>query len=313
MRSLVFAALLSGGLPPVFAEDAGVWLQRMQSANGAQTYVGTFVYERSGNFSTHGIWNAVDAQGSVTQRLLQLDGPAVEALMVDHRVHCSSGGMADSLGLTTRGFAPERLQASYDVRLIGTSRVAGRPAVVLALLPRDPYRFASELHLDRDTGLPLKSLLLGDKGQLLERLQFTMLQPMQEIDPHLLQPSADCQPAAVAPVATRGAASWRAEWMPVGFELLAVLQRPSPVSGEPVQTLLFDDGLARFSIFVEPLRGAMVADARSQLGPTVLVSRRIATADGGVMATVVGEIPLAAAERIALSMQAQPSLEQEDD
>jgi sigma-E factor negative regulatory protein RseB len=41
---------------------------------------------------------------------------------------------------------------------------------------------------------------------------------------------------------------------------------------------------------------------RTQLGPTVAVSRRLKTDDGDVMVTVVGEIPPGTAERVALSM-----------
>lgn len=40
------------------------------------------------------------------------------------------------------------------------------------------------------------------------------------------------------------------------------------------------------------------------MGPTVAVSKRISTADGDVMVTVVGEVPLGTAERVALSMRA---------
>ncbi|MNH46404.1 Sigma factor AlgU regulatory protein MucB precursor [compost metagenome] len=71
-----------------------------------------------------------------------------------------------------------------------------------------------------------------------------------------------------------------------------------------MSSLLYSDGLARFSVFLEPLHGAVVEDARSQLGPTVMVSKRVSTADGDVMVTVVGEIPLGTAERVALSMRA---------
>ena len=74
-----------------------------------------------------------------------------------------------------RKFDPSQLASWYDLRLVGESRVAGRPAVVLAVTPRDQHRYGFELHLDRDTGLPLKSLLLNEKGQLLERFQFTQL------------------------------------------------------------------------------------------------------------------------------------------
>jgi sigma-E factor negative regulatory protein RseB len=83
-----------------------------------------------------------------------------------------------------------------------------------------------------------------------------------------------------------------------------VTQRRSPASDEPVACQVYGDGLARFSVFMEPLRGASVEDVRTQLGPTVAVSRRLKTADGDVMVTVVGEIPPGTAERVALSMRA---------
>jgi len=56
-------------------------------------------------------------------------------------------------------------------------------------------------------------------------------------------------------------------------------------------------------VFLEPLHNAVVEDARSQMGPTVAVSKRATTAAGDVMVTVVGEIPLGTAERVALSMR----------
>ncbi|MCY1181068.1 Sigma factor AlgU regulatory protein MucB [compost metagenome] len=68
---------------------------------------------------------------------------------------------------------------------------------------------------------------------------------------------------------------------------------------------MFDDGLARFSVFVEALNGGSAADIRTQLGPTVAVSRRLTTPKGEMMVTVVGEIPIGTAERIALSMRSQ--------
>jgi sigma-E factor negative regulatory protein RseB len=61
------------------------------------------------------------------------------------------------------------------------------------------------------------------------------------------------------------------------------------------------------AVFLEPLNGEVVTDTRTQLGPTVAVSRRLTTPDGEMMVTVVGEIPIGTAERIALSMRTAPS------
>jgi sigma-E factor negative regulatory protein RseB len=55
-------------------------------------------------------------------------------------------------------------------------------------------------------------------------------------------------------------------------------------------------------VFLEPMNDDGGTDTRTQLGPTVAVSRRLNTPKGKVMVTVVGEIPLGTAER-ALSMR----------
>ena len=110
----------------------------------------------------------MESDGAVREHLLQLDGARQEVVRVDGRTQCISGGLADQLAdaqlWPVRKFDPSQLASWYDLRLVGESRVAGRPAVVLAVTPRDQHRYGFELHLDRDTGLPLKSLLLNEKG-----------------------------------------------------------------------------------------------------------------------------------------------------
>jgi sigma-E factor negative regulatory protein RseB len=303
--SLLFGSCLA--LPAVAAE-AQDWLERLADAGQSQSFQGTFVYERNDSFSTHRIWHRVEEAGVVRERLLQLDGPEQEVLRVDGSAQCVSGTLVDQLddpqAWSSRDLNSQRLLESYDLRVIGKSRVAGRAAVVLALSPRDQHRYGVELHLDQESALPLKSLLLNDKGQLLERFQFTQLDVGVLPTDQELQSGAGCQPVAAGKAAAEVVESWRSDWLPPGFTLTRVAERRSPASNEQVASLVYFDGLARFSVFVEPLQGAMVADARSQLGPTAAVSRRLATPDGNVMVTVVGEIPLGTAERVALSMRA---------
>jgi len=310
MRATLLCFLLLGGwlVFPVQATDAQDWLTRLAEAEQRQNFQGTFVYERNGSFSTHSIWHRVEEGGKVRERLQQLDGPEQEVLRVDGRTQCISGGLADQVprgqAWPVRPLSPKQLAAWYDLRVMGQSRVAGRAAVVLAVLPRDQHRYGFELHLDRDTGLPLKSLLLNEKGQLLERFQFTRLETTAVPLDAALQPGAECQPVRFSKGQAAPLNAWRSEWLPPGFSLTGMLEQHSPASSEPVAWLVYGDGLARFSVFLEPLRGAVVEDARSQLGPTVAVSKRMSTAEGDMMVTVVGEIPLGTAERVALSMRA---------
>ncbi len=310
MRFIPATSLVLGSLLaiPALAADAQDWLQRLNKAESSQSFQGTFVYERNGTLSTHSIWRQVEPGGGVRERLLQLDGAPEEVLRVNGQAQCASGSssaeLVDDQAWPNHDLNTEQLGEWYEMRVTGESRVAGRPAVVLGLLPRDQYRYGVELHLDRETGLPLKSLLVSDKGVLLERFQFTQLDTAQAQPAKVLQPSADCAPVRLVKADKKRPELWRSDWVPPGFSLSAVTQRRSPASTDNVDCLIYDDGLARFSVFLEPLHDATVADARSQLGPTVAVSRRLTTDDGDVMVTVVGEIPLGTAERVAMSMRA---------
>lgn len=299
---------LSGLLAlPVQAAEVQDWLKRLAAAERQQSFQGTFVYERNGSFSTHSVWHRVEEGGVVHERLLQLDGPAQEVVKVDGQAQCVSGALADQVSdgqsWSGRNLDAVQLREWYDIRIAGQSRVAGRGAVVLVLAPRDQYRYGFELHLDRETGLPLKSLLLNEKGQLLERFQFTALKTVAP-EAATLQPSARCRPIRLQPAESMAEGRWRSDWLPPGFTLNSAQLRRSPASGKAIAYLMYGDGLARFSVFLEPLQGAVADDVRSQLGPTVAVSRRMTDASGDVMVTVVGEIPLGTAERIALSIRA---------
>jgi sigma-E factor negative regulatory protein RseB len=311
MRAIPLLPLLISGwlVLPAHADEAQDALKRLAQAEQQQSFQGTFVYERNGSFSTHRIWHRV-IDGKVREHLLQLDGSAQEVLRVDGLTQCVSGtleaGVANLPDSAARTFDAKKLSAWYDMKAVGKSRVAGRAATIVVLTPKDQHRYGIELHLDNETGLPLKSLLLSDKGQLLERFQFTEFNTADVPTDQMLQPGADCKPVEVvkAKAATQNkTAPWRSEWTPPGFELSSSATRADPVSKVQVTSLMYDDGLARFSVFVEAVSGAAVTDIRTQLGPTVAVSRRLNSPKGDAMVTVVGEIPMGTAERIALSMR----------
>lgn len=311
MRAIPLLTLLLGGwfVVPAHADEAQDWLTRLGQAEQQQSFQGTFVYERNGSFSTHKIWHRVQ-EGKVHERLLQQDGSAQEVVRIDGHTQCVSGiliaGLGDSPNSAARSLDPQKLKNWYDLAVIGKSRVAGRPAVIVSLTPRDQHRYGFELHLDKETGLPLKSLLLNDKGQLLERFQFTQMDTANAPSDADLQPGADCKAVNLESdkaSSVKVAQTWHSDWLPPGFELISSSARKDPETKNQINSLMYDDGLARFSVFLEPLNGATVTDTRTQLGPTVAVSRSLTTPQGGMMVTVVGEIPVGTAERIALSMR----------
>ncbi|MBD1552493.1 MucB/RseB C-terminal domain-containing protein [Pseudomonas typographi] len=320
MRALPLLSLLIGSclaMKVQAAPDAAQWLDRLSGAEHTQSFQGTFVYERSGSFSTHDIWHLAD-HGKVTERVLQLDGSAQEVLRSAGVTQCVSGSLVPGVnavpGSSHREFDPLKLMSWYDLKVAGRSRVAGRPAVIVTLTPKDSNRYGFELHLDEQTALPLKSLLLTERGQLLERFQYTRFNT-REPSAEDLAASRNCKPvvAEARPAAAEqapqplAALGWRSDWLPAGFELVESQVGKAADNGVPLTRLMYDDGLTRFSVFFEPLQGAQASDARTQLGPTSAVSRRQSTADGDVMVTVVGEVPLGTAERVALSMHPLPA------
>ncbi|MBA1203424.1 RNA polymerase subunit sigma [Pseudomonas capeferrum] len=285
------------------------WLNKLAQAEQGQSYQGSFVYERNGSFSSHDIWHRVQG-GKVHERLLQLDGVAQEVVRVDGKVQCVSRSLVSGVGAppdsAPRVLDPLKLMSWYDLKIAGEARVADRNAVIVTLTPRDQHRYAFELHLDKQTGLPLRSLMLNAKGQLLERFQMTRLDTQDLPTDADLKASAACKPVQRSPVGAADAVvGWRSDWLPPGFELVGSSIRRDPERKSAVSSLMYDDGLARFSVFLEPVKDNAGTDTRAQLGPTVAVSRHFTTPKGKVMVTVVGEIPLGTAERVALSMRAQ--------
>lgn len=285
-------------------DEAQDWLTRMTEASGELSFHGAFVYERTGSFTTHQIWRSADA-GSVTERLIQSDGPMQEWLRRDGRLVCSSTA---GTGLNPHEASQpvdelKLLADSYQTRVVGSTRVSARPVTVLTVTPHDAHRYAYELYLDSETGLLLKSLMIDDRGTLLERFQFAAVD-VGELSAEQLETVTDCP--AVQRASTSNAATddqWRPAWLPQGFRVRSETAEQLDDRSSLSLSRTYTDGLTRFSLFIEALgEGRRAEDVRAQLGPTVAISRRLARPDGTYLATLVGEIPAATAERIVASL-----------
>lgn len=299
---------------PVFAEEPRDMLKRMVDAAREQSYYGSFIYERTGSFSTHQVWRQHDGD-QTTERLLQTDGEPQEWLTRNGELVCASSVELGTAWKKT-GQPAEQLELLhnwYTLQMLGSTRVANRPVFVLSVKPRDPYRYAFELYLDQTTGLLLKSLLINERDVLLERFQFASLELAPQTD-EALQPSSICVPVKEnsterVELAQAGSGKlepgkqWVPGWLPPGFILGHRQVSPLEAGTGQLITQVYTDGLARLTLFVEPLGADTLSeDLRAQLGPTVAVSRKLVRAEGDYLATVVGEVPAAAAERIADSL-----------
>lgn len=291
----------------------------MHDATRTLNYDGVFVYQRGDQLESMRLIHRF-ADNTESERLISLSGPAREVIRRGTLVTCLSAdnhGAApdknpprDIIGI---GFsAPvEKLESSYAFAIEGKGRVAGRDAVLVAVTPHAPDRYGYRLWLDEQTKLLLKSAILDGAGRSLEQVQFTQLEVRAEISADLLKPGidgtafnwrtdsngdGDDQHPQSKPEVTP---DWQANWLPRGFEFKeSSLQQMADQSG-PTSHLVYSDGLAMVSVFVE----AVVDEKRALRGQS---SRGAVNAfsrlDDMHQITVVGEVPLPTVKRIATSV-----------
>ena len=298
--------------PAVFANpdsEARLWLKKMATALHEQDYQGIFTYVRGGDFNTMQIVHKFD-NGTETERILQLNDEMLEIQRVDQDVVCRHEntdhvdlGHHVPIGPFSSTFN-ERLvayQDFYGIKLHGEGRIAGRPAMKLAISPRNNDRYGYLLWLDKETGLLLQSHMIDvDKKRVREIFQFSTIEigPSTESASLASSMSEDAiehrlsGELVVYSEGKRVKPRWRVAWLPNGF-------KPVPVSGS--DRFHFTDGLATFSVFVEPVGNSALPDSSTRVGGTVVITRRLKQREGQI--TVVGEVPYSIAERVAESVE----------
>jgi len=286
-------------------------LYRLNRASEQQNFQGRFIYQRGGDLVSYRIWHQValpQGNGTAIERLLRLDGTVQEVIQQGRHVHCTSPNLQDGLPFSypsEQKLSAQDLQLAYELWFSQPveSRVAGRSVIGVRLIPRDTHRYRMELSVDLESNILLKSELFNEQGQLLERMQFVDFSTEPPLADDLVA-SNDCQPlsATTENAASPADSAWQVQWLPPGF-----YWQPSQSGVEaPLIRMTYSDGFARFSVFLEPLQDGRGEEAQRQLGPTTVVSRRLLRPNGDWMVTVMGEIPSATAERIALSIRPPP-------
>jgi sigma-E factor negative regulatory protein RseB len=180
---------------------------------------------------------------------------------------------------------------SYRAKLGNVGRVAARDCQVVDLQPKDGWRYGYRLWLDHETGLPLRIALLGDNGQALEQMAFTELQVGSKPDEANLRPSTQqgLQRVQTLSAGKQADPGWRVTAPPPGFTL-----RGGRQLGESVQ-LLYSDGLASVSVYIEPVAGALHGESAMRRGAVNVHS----IWQGGRRVVAIGKVPAATVDYFA--------------
>ncbi len=305
---LVAPALWSEQLPREY-------LDQMSHSFRELDYRGEFTYEFGSHMDTLSIVHAVRG-GVEKERLVYLNGNPREIVRDGHELSCiHPGDQIMRLGSTiasgpfARSFQGVRDISEYYRFSFGEpTRVAGRSARQIVVKPLDEYRYGFQLYLDQQTGLLLKSVTLSPAGTVLERFQFTRIDIGAEIDDSELQASEVASSHAIHHVLAQsheGSVPQSiavAAWLPPGFSLSASSVQSG--SEPPVHLSMYTDGFSTLTVVLEPAEpGAqLLDDGQARRGATVAYLRQLALQGKPYLLTVVGEIPLETAQKVAYSV-----------
>lgn len=292
------------------------WLERLGPALNMTSYRGVFVYARGDQVSSLQIAHRY-RDGMVEERLVLQDGGSGEIVRKGMRVVCvlpdQGRVQLDQVipsGPFAEAFSSQLMPVIrwYTPELIGEDRVAGYDVVKIGLKARDEHRYSHRLWLEKASGLLVKSHVRSTRDDVLEHFQFTSLEITDDIRDAELEVQTrgqeierDLSKETVTSPAPR-MDGWVLRWQPDGFIAAA-----APRSGKG-QAVAFSDGLAAFSVFVEPAGRISMPTGASRIGATTVYINQLQAGDQPFMVTVVGEVPPATAKRVAESVEIDDAL-----
>ncbi|WP_114326000.1 MucB/RseB C-terminal domain-containing protein [Candidatus Colwellia aromaticivorans] len=197
------------------------------------------------------------------------------------------------------------LKNNYHFVSVGKSRVLGRIAQLIRIVPKDTHRFGYWVWLDQQSGLLLKLAIITRKGQLLEQIQFTHLEITDNLSEHLKQLQATDLPKIIDTSTKQEETelAWQVNWLPSGFKKIKSNIHRINTSKQAVEFMLFNDGLVDISVYVNPSKDKQRAIEFANDGATLVLNKVI----NNVEVSVVGKIPVASANQIVNSVRFIPN------
>lgn len=297
---------------PAFAESGQEWLARMGAALNNSSYVGEFVCESADRVERLAITHRV-RDGVVSERLVSLTGHGRELVRENDEVVVylpdqklaiieRRSGRSDLMGSLPQ--FEGRMAAWYKVDWVGRETLDDfGPTAVVAVRPLDGYRFGYRLWIDVDSHMPVRSDLSDGSGRVVERLRFTRLEFDDDIPDSAFEPAVDRRKlrwVRQSPQADDETPAWRAVQTPPGFRLSVSGVQALAGSGAPVSHLVFSDGLATVSVFIQaPAPGKTPAQGTTRSG----VASAYTTVVDGHQITAVGEVPPRTLKLIATGLR----------
>ncbi len=300
------------------ADEPQKWLERMNQALTTLNYDGVFSHWQGGQVETMRIIHRIEG-GVVTERLVSLDGSGREFIRNGSTLVCY---LPDARKvLVVQEPSPSLLLGSlpkfgdssnqfYDIRAARRTRLIGKKTQLIVVTPKDDYRYGYRLWVDEATGMPLKTQLCDRRGRVIEQVVFASIATPDQIPDSAFKPDVATDgfqwvrqipmPSPAMTAAASSVSSWSALRLPPGFHMSVRAVQMMPGTTGIVEHIVYTDGIASVSVFVE---SHMHADHKlsgsEQVGPT----STFATMVDGHPVTAVGEVPPETVKFIADSVQ----------
>ncbi len=295
------------------------WLEKMIKAEHSVSYQGTLIYRYRDEMVA---MNIIRAQGDngMLEHLTSLNGTPGAVVRNSHRVKCILPNIKTPLVYDNPGIKGgsavtladriEEISRYYQLSLAGVARVADRASQKVVITPRDQHRYGYQIWIDQQSGLLLKLEHLTINGEVLEQMIYTNIEFFgDQIPLHVHQLIAENafdinqnQSISVVPLHTNSANNWAVKYIPSGFQL-ANYQRSTDRKQTPFEHIVFSDGLATVSVFIDKQGKSDAFSGVSQRGAT---NAYLAVIDD-YQVVVMGEVPLETLESIGKSVRHTPN------
>lgn len=312
---------------PSDGQEASAWLKKIQSAAQKLNYSGTFVYQQGNQMRTSRITHVLVGKEE-REKLEILDGDSREYIRRNDEVICYvpeartlfvEKRVAPDVFPAILATEPANLTALYEIRKAESGRVAGRDCQAVILQPKDKLRYGYKLWADKASGLLLRAQTLNEKGEAVEQIAFTQI-AIGNIPPGSANPSySDVRGWHVenAVMSQASLSGWAVKELPPGFKKIREVKRLVSDSTDAVvgnsagastqrrqwevSQMVFSDGLAAISVFIEPGSQSRTEGSMQQ-GAVNIIGKR----QGDFWLTIVGEVPSSAIRQVANSIEFKP-------
>jgi len=311
----LFLVLLPG-ITSVSANPGIEWIEKMSYSMRNLSYAGNFVYLHENQLESMSILHIKDEFGE-RERLFSLNGEAREVIRDNKNLTCiwpdSRKVVVDNSRQNAFSplFIPDdiaKISKFYDISILDGDRVAGHDSVIVNIEPKDQFRYGLKLWINSSNGLLLKSNLINEQNEVVEQVMFTNIEELSKSDQlHLItMPELDDSFSLIR--YHSGDASgylevdmiWQFSNLPDGFRQESALKRRVADTDRFIQQMVYTDGLASLSVFIEK-QTAQTLPGETSMGAVNGFIRII----DNYSVTAIGEVPAITVRLMAESVAYQ--------